>query len=176
VLDTSLFYVRDPQHLIRVMSTDPSYLRAAMVGEQTQYRDWGIPLGRRFRSLKLWFQLRLDGIAEVQARVRRDMANAQWLAEQVGAAPGWRVLAPVALQTVCVRFEPDGVAGDDLDRLTLAWADAINASGAAYLTPSQLDGRWMVRVSIGAIPTERSHVAALWDLMQHEAAEAAKSA
>ena len=79
------------------------------------------------------------------------------------------MLAPVPLQTVCVRHEPPGLAGEALDRHTQAWADRVNRSGQAYLTPAILDGRWMVRVSIGAIPTEREHVAALWALMRQEA-------
>ena len=106
VLDCSLLYVADPAHLIRVMSTNPSYLRSSVDGEVTQYKDWGIPLGRRFRALKLWFHLRLDGVEAIRARLRRDLDNARWLAEQVEAAPGWRVLAPVSLQTVVLRHEP----------------------------------------------------------------------
>ena len=105
----------------------------------------------------------------LQARLRRDIANARWLAEQVEATPGWRVLAPVPLQTVCLRHEPAGLADEALDRHTLAWADRVNRSGTAYLTPAQLDGRWMVRVSIGALPTERSHVEATWAAMRREA-------
>jgi aromatic-L-amino-acid decarboxylase len=101
--------------------------------------------------------------------LRRDLANARWLAEQVAAEPGWRVLAPVALQTVCLRHEPDGLDGDALDRHTLAWAAAVNDSGRAFVTPSMLDGRWMVRVSIGAEPTEREDVAALWQLLRKSA-------
>ncbi len=167
ILDCSLLYVRDPDHLVRVMSTNPSYLRSAVDGEVTQYKDWGIPLGRRFRALKLWFHLRLDGVEAIQARLRRDLANAAWLAEQVRAEPGWRVLAPVNLQTVCVRHEPPGLSA--LDEHTLAWADAINESGRAFVTPSLLDGRWMVRVSIGAEATERADVEALWALMRSEA-------
>jgi aromatic-L-amino-acid decarboxylase len=174
ILDTSLLYVRDPQHLVRVMSTNPSYLRSAVDGEVTQYKDWGIPLGRRFRALKLWFHLRLDGVDAIRARLRRDLANARWLAEQVQAAPDWQVLAPVNLQTVCVRHQPSGLVGEDgtvldgdaLDAHTLAWVDAINSSGRAFVTPSLLYGRWMVRVSIGAEATERSDVATLWDLMR----------
>jgi aromatic-L-amino-acid decarboxylase len=82
------------------------------------------------------------------------------------------VLAPVTLQTVCVRHEPPALAGADdasrraLDRHTLAWAEAVNASGRAFVTPSLLDGRWMVRISIGAEATEREHVAALWDQLR----------
>lgn len=171
--DCSLYYVRDPQHLIRVMSTNPSYLQTAADAQVKNLRDWGIPLGRRFRALKLWFLIREQGVEGLRARLRRDIENAQWLAEQVRKAPDWRVLAPVPLQTLCVRHEPPGLAGEALDRHTLAWVERVHRSGAAYLTPAILDGRWMVRISIGAAPTERVHVLALWNLMQREAARPA---
>jgi len=167
--DCSLYFVRDPDHLVRVMSTNPSYLRSAVDDRVKNLRDWGIPLGRRFRALKLWFLIREQGVSGLQARLRRDIANAAWFAGQVASQPGWRVLAPVPLQTVCVRHEPPGLEGDALDRHTLAWAESANRSGGAYLTAAQLDGRWMVRVSIGALPTERADVAALWELMRREA-------
>ena len=95
--------------------------------------------------------------------------NARWLAAQVSAASNWRVLAPVHLQTVCLRHEPSELQGEALDKHTLAWCDRVNRSGKAYLTPATLDGRWIVRVSIGALPTERAHVAALWELLRREA-------
>lgn len=166
--DSSLYYVRDPQHLIRVMSTNPSYLRSAADAQVKNLRDWGLPLGRRFRALKLWFLIREQGVAALQARLRRDLVNAQWLAGEIGRTPGWRVLAPVHLQTLCVRHEPPGLSGEALDRHTLAWADRANRSGEAYLTPAILDGRWMVRISIGALATEREHVEALWTLLRRE--------
>jgi aromatic-L-amino-acid/L-tryptophan decarboxylase len=180
VLDCSLLYVADPAHLIRVMSTNPSYLRSAVDGEVTQYKDWGIPLGRRFRALKLWFHLRLDGAEAIRARLRRDLEHARWLAGQVSAAPGWRILAPVTLQTVVLRHEPAGLVSDtgavlDADALnahTLAWADSINRSGVALVTPSLLDGTWSIRVSIGAERTERRDVEHLWHLLQQAAATA----
>lgn len=167
--DCSLYYVRDPQHLIRVMSTNPSYLRSPADAQVKNLRDWGLPLGRRFRALKLWFMIREQGVTALQNRLRRDLANAQWLAAEVRQAPGWKVLAPVPLQTICIRHEPPALAAEALDRHTLAWADRVNRSGEAYLTPAILDGRWMVRVSIGAIPTEREHVEALWSLIRREA-------
>ncbi len=167
--DCSLYYLRDPQHLIRVMSTNPSYLQSTADGSVKNLRDWGIPLGRRFRALKLWCLLRAEGVKNLQARLRRDLANARWLAEQVAAAPNWRVVAPVPLQTVCVRHEPPGLQAESLDRHTLAWVERLNRSGAAYLTPALLDGRWLVRVSIGVESTEREHVAALWQQMRREA-------
>jgi aromatic-L-amino-acid decarboxylase len=170
--DCSLYYVRDPEHLIRVMSTSPSYLRSAADDKVKNLRDWGLPLGRRFRALKLWFLIREKGVAGLQARLRRDMANAQWLLDAIQRTPNWRVLAPVPLQTLCVRHEPEGIGGEALDVHTQAWADRINRSGAAYLTPAILDGRWMVRVSIGALLTEREHVERLWQLMRAEAERA----
>ncbi len=166
VFDCSLYYVRDPQHLMRVMSTNPSYLQSSVDSQVKNLRDWGIPLGRRFRALKLWLLIREQGVAGLQARLRRDIANAAWLTIQIQATPGWQVLAPVPLQTICVRHEPPGIAGESLDRYTLAWAEQINGSGMAYLTPAILDGRWMVRISIGSLLTEREHVATLWEQMQ----------
>ena len=167
--DCSVYYVRDPEHLVRVMSTNPSYLQSAVDSKVKNLRDWGIPLGRRFRALKLWCLIREQGIEGLQRRLRRDLENAEWLAEQVRTRPNWCVLAPVPLQTVCVRYEPPDLDGQALDNHTLAWAERVNHSGEAYLTPSVLDGRWMVRVSIGSLLTERKHVAALWELMQREA-------
>ena len=168
--DCSVYYVRDAEHLVRVMSTNPSYLRTAVDEKVKNLRDWGIPLGRRFRALKLWFLIREQGVSGLQTRLRRDLANAQWLRSAVESTPDWRVLAPVPLQTLCVRHEPAGLDGEGLDRHTRAWADALNRSGAAYVTPATLDGRWMVRVSIGALLTEREHVEALWKEMQRVAA------
>ncbi|MGE5462373.1 MAG: pyridoxal phosphate-dependent decarboxylase family protein [Syntrophothermus sp.] len=167
--DCSLYYVRDPQHLVRVMSTNPSYLQSAVDSRVKNLRDWGIPLGRRFRALKLWCLIREQGVEGLQSRLRRDLANVRWLAGQVDSTPGWRVLAPVPLQTVCVRHEPEGLEGEALDQHTLAWTERVNNSGGAYLTPAILDGRWMVRVSVGSLTTERRHVQALWELMQREA-------
>jgi aromatic-L-amino-acid decarboxylase len=167
--DCSLYYVRDPEHLIRVMSTNPSYLQSMVDSQVKNLRDWGIPLGRRFRALKLWCLIREQGVEGLQARLRRDIANAQWFAAQVRSTPGWCVLAPVPLQAVCIRHEPPGLEGEALDKYTLDWVERVNNSGGAYLTPSVLDGRWMVRVSIGSLTTEREHVQALWELIQREA-------
>jgi aromatic-L-amino-acid/L-tryptophan decarboxylase len=169
ILDCSLLYVRDPDHLVRVMSTNPSYLRSGVDGDVVQYKDWGIPLGRRFRALKLWFHLRLDGVEAIRARLRRDLENARWFAAQVEAEPQWRVLAPVTLQTVCLRHEPPGLDADALDAHTLGWAAAVNDGGRAFVTPAMLDGRWMVRVSIGAEATERPDVEQLWALLRRVA-------
>ncbi|MGH8139190.1 MAG: pyridoxal phosphate-dependent decarboxylase family protein [Steroidobacteraceae bacterium] len=170
--DCSTYFVRDPQHLVRVMSTNPSYLRTADDAQVRNFRDWGIALGRRFRALKLWFLIREQGVTGLQRRLRRDIGYAQWLAARIDSTPPWRRMAPVPLQTVCVRHEPGGLSGEALDAHTLAWVRRINESGRAYLTPAILDGRWMVRVAFGGEATEHRHVAQLWDLMLQEAAAA----
>ena len=167
--DCAVYFVRRPDELVRVMSTNPSYLQTAADGVVKNYRDWGLPLGRRFRALKLWFLIREQGVAGLQVRLRRDLANARWLEGEIRRTTGWRILNPVVLQTLCVRHEPPGVTGEALDRHTLGWCDRLNQSGIAYLTPALLDGQWMVRVSVGAIATERTHVEDLWRAMRDHA-------
>ena len=167
--DCSLYLVRDPQHLVRVMSTNPSYLQTPMDTQVRNYRDWGIPLGRRFRALKIWMTLRDQGAEAIRARLRRDLANARWLAAEVDATPPWRRVAPLVLQTLCVRHEPAGMDAAALDAHTRRWTQAINDSGAAYLTPAVVAGRWVTRVSIGSALTEAVHVAELWQAMRRAA-------
>jgi aromatic-L-amino-acid decarboxylase len=170
ILDCSLLYVRDVELLVQVLSTNPSYLRSASDGEVTQYKDWGIPLGRRFRAMKLWFHLRLAGAESIRARLRRDLGNARWLADEIQRTPEWEVCAPVPLQTVCVRHLPPGIEDPDLlDHHQLAWAERVNASGRAFITPAMVEGRWIVRLSIGAEATERTDVESLWALCQEAA-------
>jgi aromatic-L-amino-acid decarboxylase len=167
--DCSAYFVKDPEHLVRVLSTNPSYLHSTGIGSEespTQFRDWGVPLGRRFRALKLWFQLRLEGVLAIQERLRRDMAYARDLEARVRAADHWRVVAPVVLQTVCVRHEPPHLDPEAVDAHTKTWVERINASGEAWLTPAQVDGRWMVRVSFGSARTQPSDVDRIWDLMK----------
>jgi aromatic-L-amino-acid decarboxylase len=169
--DFSAYYVRDPQHLVRVMSTNPSYLQTKQDGEVKNFRDWHLQLGRRFRALKLWFYLMDVGVEGLQARLRRDLANAQWLKAQVDASEHWERMAPVDFQTVCLRHVPTALAENEaaLKAHNLEIARRINEGGRAYLTPSMLKGKQILRVSIGAETTERAQVEALWALLQEAA-------
>ncbi|MFI0489768.1 MAG: pyridoxal phosphate-dependent decarboxylase family protein [Yersinia sp. (in: enterobacteria)] len=172
--DCSVYCVRDTEHLIRIMSTNPSFLQSNADGQVKNYRDWGIPLGRRFRALKLWFLIREQGVEGLQARLRRDIANAHWLAEQIENHKGWHLVAPVTLQTLCVRHQPGELHGEALDIYTRAWVEKLNQSGKSYVTPATLSGRWMVRISIGTLGTERLHVEELWSELQSLVGEGAK--
>jgi aromatic-L-amino-acid decarboxylase len=169
--DCSTYFVRDAEFLVRVMSTNPSYLRTAADGLAKNYRDWGIPLGRRMRALKLWFVFREQGVAGLQARLRRDLGHARWLEEQIASHPRWKLLAPVRLQTLVIRHEPPGLDAAALDSHTQAWVKAVNDSGEAMLTPTLIGGHWAARVSIGSATTGREHVADLWRLLRAKAGE-----
>ncbi len=169
--DLSAYYCRDPQHLIRVMGTNPSYLRTQHDGEVSNFRDWHIQLGRRFRALKLWFHLLDVGVEGVRAHVRRGLEHARWLGARVAETAGWELVAPVALQTVCLRHVPAGLGAEALREHNLTIARRINTGGRAYLTPSVVDGVQILRVSIGAERTERRHVEALWEALQAAARE-----
>ena len=169
--DCSTYFVRDPQLLVRVMSTNPSYLQTAADGQVRNYRDWGLPLGRRMRALKLWFVIREQGVSGLQARIRRDLGHAQWLLEQVRQSPRWKLLAPVRLQTLVLRHEPARLVAAALDAHTQSWVKAVNDSGEAYLTPALIDGRWAARVSFGAAATGHEHAVDLWRLMRKHAGE-----
>ncbi len=160
VLDCSVMHVAEPTDLTDVFGTSPAYLRSAADGEVVQYRDWGIPLGRRFRALKVWFQLGIDGPQEIAARVRRDVDNAQWLGAQVEASDDFELIQPVRLQTVCLR--PVVARGVDRDGLTQKLAADLNRSGTAFVTPALLDDGWFIRVSVGSLDTDRAAVVRLW--------------
>ena len=169
--DLSAYFVSDPQHLVRVMSTDPSYLRTAQDGSVRNLRDWGIPLGRRMRSLKLWFLLRDRGTEGLRAMVRRDLAHARWLSDRVDQASDWERLAPVPLQTVCMRHVPEQLRGDEqsLSYHNRAIVERIDRAGRHYLTSAVVKNRLVIRVSIGAQATELRHVQALWESLRETA-------
>ena len=162
--DCSALYLADPQHLVQAMSINPDYLRnrASDSGEVVDYRDWEIPLGRRFRALKLWFVFRHYGIEGLRAHIRRHIAWANELTEWVGADRRFELVAPTVVSLVCFRH----VEGNDATQRVL---DAVNQSGLAYLTSTALDDQLVLRVAIGSPQTERHHVQELWDLIQSAA-------
>ncbi len=164
--DCTLFYTADRSALLGALSILPEYLRSAAAQEQAavDFRDWQVPLGRRFRSLKLWFTLRLDGIAEAQRMIRRHVELTQELAGWVAADPRFEIVAPHPLNLLCLRVGDDDDAA--ADRRTEELIEAANASAEAYFTRTVLDGRPALRFSIGAQATQRVHVEQGWALLQ----------
>jgi aromatic-L-amino-acid/L-tryptophan decarboxylase len=158
--DCDCFWVADRGALIGALSVLPEYLRnaASESGAVIDYRDWQVPLGRRFRSLKLWFVLRSYGAAGLRHHVREHIDLAQDLAARVTEHPRLELAAPHPLNLVCFRHV-------DGDAATEALLEALNATGRVLLTHTRLDDRYVIRASIGAAATTSVHVDALWDLI-----------
>jgi aromatic-L-amino-acid decarboxylase len=158
--DCSLLWVADRRALTSALSITPEFLRnpATESGAVVDYRDWQVPLGRRFRALKLWFVLRWYGAEGLRHHVREHVRLAAGLAERVATDPHLALAAPPRLGLVCVRH----VDGDDA---TQRLHEALNATGRWYLTHTRLDDRYVLRVSIGAWTTEDRHVDALGDAL-----------
>ena len=163
--DCDLFYTADRHALLGALSILPEYLRsaAAETGAVIDYRDWQIPLGRRFRSLKLWFTIRTGGVADAIDMIRRHVALTQELASWVAADPRFELVAPHPLNLVCLRLRE---GAPDADAATDAMIRRANDSGRALFTRTVLDGRVACRVSIGARATERRHVEDGWALLR----------
>jgi aromatic-L-amino-acid/L-tryptophan decarboxylase len=159
--DCDLFYTADRAALLGALSILPEYLRsaAAETGAAIDYRDWQIPLGRRFRSLKLWFTIRSGGVDDAIEMIRRHVQLTQELAEWVRADDRFEVVAPHPLNLLCVRL----TAGDEATDALIARA---NATGRALFTRTVLDGAVACRVSIGGRTTDRTHVEQAWSLLQ----------
>jgi len=158
--DCSIFWVADRKPLIETLSILPPYLRdsASESGAVIDYRDWHVPLGRRFRALKLWWVLRSFGAEGLRTMIRSSVAKARELADWLAADPRFEVIAPTPFALVSFRC----AAGADA---TSALSQAINATDSVYVTPSEIDGEPFIRVSIGATWTRDRHVADLRNLI-----------
>jgi len=159
--DCDCFYVADRAALIQSLSVLPEYLRnqATESGAVFDYRDWQIPLGRRFRSLKLWFVIRHYGVEGLQYHIRSHVELAGQFAAWVAAAPDFELAAPVPLNLVTFRH----TAGDEFNRRLL---ERINRSGFLYLTHTSLAGKFTLRMCIGQTHTQRRHVEQAWQFIQ----------
>jgi aromatic-L-amino-acid/L-tryptophan decarboxylase len=163
--DCDCFYVADRKALVEALSVLPEYLRnkATASGAVVDYRDWQIPLGRRFRSLKLWFVIRHYGVEGLQYHVRRHVALAQEFAAWVREDTRFELAAPAPLNLVCFRYR----AGDAFNQALL---DRLNCSGRLYLTHTRLSDRFTLRFCVGQTHTEFRHVDRAWELIQEETA------
>lgn len=167
--DCDCFYVADRAALIRTLSVLPEYLRnqATESGAVIDYRDWHVPLGRRFRALKLWFVIRHYGAEGLRHHVRRHIKLAQEFAGWVRDSEEFALAAPAPLNLVCFRHR----AGDEFNRRLL---ETLNRSGRLYLTHTVLGGRYALRFCVGQSHTEARHVAAAWERIRAAAAELAR--
>jgi len=168
--DCSAYYVRDPGDLIRTFEIHPEYLKTGVDAKVRNYRDWGIPLGRRFRALKLWFVIRSYGVEGLQEILRKHIRLAREFRGWVEAHPRFEVMAPTPFSLVCFRLN-DGRPEAELNDLNMSLLGAVNGSGRAFLSHTTLRGRCVLRLAVASRTTEARHVAAAWELIQRQAEE-----
>jgi len=171
--DCDCFWVRDKRGLIDALSITPEYLRntASDSGAVTDFRDLQVPLGRRFRALKLWFVLRHYGVEGLRAQIREHVRLAGFLEDLVRADARFELIGERRLNLVCFRLRGEGPAADERNKRLL---DAVNASGRAFITHTVVEvggvRKYVIRAAIGATRTQERHVRALWELVQQCAA------
>ncbi|MFA9430333.1 aspartate aminotransferase family protein [Egicoccus sp. AB-alg2] len=169
-IDCSALFVRDPQLLTRAFSLVPEYLTTDDEGV-TDYMDWGVQLGRRFRALKLWLVIRYFGADGLAARIRDHVAQARQVAAWVADHPDLELMAPTPLSTVCFRAAPSWFAGadeDELRELNRGWLARVNAGGEAYLSHTELRGRYVLRLALGNLRTTQERLGHTLEVLDRE--------
>lgn len=165
--DCSAYFVKDKQALTDTFSILPEYLKTPEDKLVNNYRDWGIPLGRRFRALKFWFVIRSYGLAGMQEIIRNHIAYGQWLKDQIASTPGFEIMAPVPLNLVCFRIRPAGITDEaELERINQSLLNQLNQSGHILLTQTKLKGKFVIRFVGGQANLTQEDVARGWRLVQ----------
>ena len=166
--DCTAYFVKDPNALVNTFAISLDILKTDVDNEVKNYRDWGIPLGRRFRALKLWFVIREMGVSGIQEKIRNHIAYGKWLKEQIEANYDFELMAPVILNTLNFRFKPSEPESI-LNKLNKQIMDNINQSGKLFFVQNVLEGRFALRLAFGGTELEKRHVENAWELVQQEA-------
>ena len=165
--DCTAHFVREPADLVRTLTVLPAYLQSRETGEVIDYRDWGVPLGRRFRALKLWFVIRSYGVDRLKAMLRDHIAWTAELAELIRAEPDFELTSPPNLALLSFRYKPAGIDDDEaLDARNERLLEALNDDGRLYLTQNRLRGRYVIRFAIGQLYTTRAHVLRAFEVIK----------
>jgi aromatic-L-amino-acid decarboxylase len=172
-VDISALFTRRPDVLRRAFSLVPEYLTTTEQDAVVNLMDYGVQLGRRFRALKLWMVIRAFGVSGIAERLRAHIVLARDFASWIDAEPGWTLAAPQMFSLVCFRYAPRELPDEECDRLNERILNEVNASGRVYLSHTKLDGRFVLRLSIGNLRTEERHVTEAWRLLRDAASTAA---
>ncbi|XP_038888932.1 tyrosine decarboxylase 2 [Benincasa hispida] len=169
--DCSALWVKDRHALIRSLSTNPEFLKnkASQAEMVVDYKDWQIPLGRRFRSLKVWMVLRLYGTENLQKYIRNHIKLAERFEALVREDPRFEIVTPRIFSLVCFRLLPSRKNEDGGNKLNQSLLDAVNASGNIFISHTVLSGKYILRFAVGAPLTEEKHINSAWKLLQDAA-------
>ncbi len=163
--DCTAYFVRDADSLIRTFEILPEYLKTRTRGRVNDYRDWGVPLGRRFRALKLWSVIRSYGVEGLQEKVRYHISLAANLEKLIKEEPDFEILAPVVISVVCFRYKPKGYSDEELNAVNEKLNHLLNDSGLIYLTHTVLNGKYTLRMVTAQTEVTMDHVEKAWDLI-----------
>jgi aromatic-L-amino-acid decarboxylase len=167
--DCTAYFIKDAGKLIRTFEILPEYLKTRTRGKVNDYRDWGVPLGRRFRSLKLWSVIRTFGVDGLRAKVRDHINIAHTLSQWISKEDDFEILAPVVICVVCFRFVPAGYNVEQLNILNEKLNHRLNDSGKLYLSHTVLNGRYTLRMVTAQTNVTLSDVKKAWDLIKESA-------
>jgi aromatic-L-amino-acid decarboxylase len=163
--DCSAYFVKQPELLIKTFEILPEYLKTRTRGKVNDYRDWGVPLGRRFRALKLWTVIRMFGVEGLRNKIREHINIAAQLTEMISNENDFELLAPVVINVVCFRYKPVGTDEDQANALNEKLNHMLNDSGKVYLTHTVINGKYALRMVTGQTNVTFSHVEKAWDLI-----------
>ncbi|AFH50115.1 Glutamate decarboxylase-like protein [Ignavibacterium album JCM 16511] len=165
-MDLSIYFTRKPEILKRAFSLVPEYLKTQVDDEVENLMDYGIQLGRRFRSLKLWFIIRYFGVEGLATRIKHHIELAKEFANWIDEEKDFERMAPVPFSTVCFRFNPGNKSDEDLNQMNEKLLEEINSSGKIFLSHTKLNGKFVIRLTIGSIRHERRHIVEAWGLIK----------
>ncbi len=165
-MDLTAFYTAQPDILRRALSLVPEYLSSDEHPDAVNFMEYSIPLGRRFRGLKLWYILRLYGRERLAANVREHIRLASQLAGWIDESEGFERVAPTPFSLVCLRYRPSGATPAETDKINESLLNAVNATGEFFLSHTKLNERYVIRVAIGNLRTSEHYVARVWQLLR----------
>jgi aromatic-L-amino-acid decarboxylase len=165
--DCSVYYVKDQRALLNTFEIMPEYLKTKFDEEVNNYRDWGIPLGRRFRALKLWFVIRSYGVNGIKNRIREHISMTQNLGKKIDNHPDFEQMAPLNFNMTCFRYHPSSIdEKEELNSLNEKLLFALNDTGKVYMTHTKVDDQYTIRMAIGQTYVQQHHVDNAWHLIQ----------
>jgi aromatic-L-amino-acid/L-tryptophan decarboxylase len=164
--DCTAFFIKDPEILIKTFEILPEYLKTRTRGLVNDYRDWGVPLGRRFRALKLWSVIRSYGIEGLRDKIRYHISIASHLSDMISKERDFELLAPVILNVVCFRYIPVEKNEGELNEINEKLNHLLNDTGKIYLTHTVLNGKYTLRMVTGQTNVTLEHVERAWDLIR----------
>ncbi len=170
-IDLSAFFCRKPETVKNAFSLVPEYLKTSVDDAVTNFMDYGVQLGRRFRALKLWMVIRYFGREGLAARIRQHLSWAQEFAGKIDDSPRFQRMAPTPFSTICFRAVPETMqtaAPELIDKLNAELLDAVNRTGKTFLSHTKLNDRFTLRLAIGNLKTREEHLERTWELLQQE--------